>query len=104
MKIKKQKSQPSCRIDLFKSKFIYDIAKHGNTDQYRMIMDKVKDKNPPMVFGFTPLHQAAQNGDVEMCKLIIQNIKDKNPATSSGETPKDFARIFRQWKTYELFE
>ena len=64
MKIKKQKSQPSCRIDLFKCKFIYDIAKHGNTDQYRMIMDKVEDKNPPNHIGNTPLHMAAIGGDI----------------------------------------
>ena len=44
-----------------------------NLDIYRLIIEKVGDKNPAGNYGWTPFHHAAMNGDLEVCRLIIAN-------------------------------
>ena len=55
-----------------------------------IIMNLVmKERNPPDVWGWTPLHWAAKRGDVDICKLIMDAVYDHNPSHSRGKNRQD---------------
>ena len=66
---------------------LFWAAENGYVDIYKLLMEKVDDKNPTDSSGTTPLHVAAKKGHLEICQLIMENIVDKNPADINGKTP-----------------
>ena len=74
----------------------------GHIEIYKIIMEKVADKNP-FYRGWTPLHFAALNGHLEICRLILKNVNDKNPVSNNGRTPKDLAGDFNFLEIVKLF-
>ena len=58
---------------------------------YRMLMERVQNKNPADFMTRTPLLLAAYNGNLDICKLIIENVHNKNPADVNGMTPLHYA-------------
>ena len=52
-----------------------------------MIMETLKNKNPPSNTGCTPLHNAATKGNIDVCKLILDNVSNKNPKDKKKVTP-----------------
>ena len=71
---------------------LHNAAWRGHIEIYKIIMAKVKDKNPRDHLGRTPLHWAAMGGQFEMCKLILENVNDKTPADNNGKTPWHMAQ------------
>ena len=71
---------------------LHTAAWRGHIEVYKIIMGKVKDRNPRDKFGKTPLHWAAMRGHFEMCKLILENVNDKSPADNYGKTPWHMAQ------------
>ena len=63
---------------------LHNAASSNLLEAYKMIMDKVKDKNPSNSIGCTPLHFAARNGHLRICELIVKEIKDLNPRIHQG--------------------
>ena len=53
---------------------------------FKLIFEKVEDKNPANHARKTPLHMAANNGHLDVCRHIIENVEDKNPADHNGDT------------------
>ena len=66
---------------------LFWAAENGYVDIYKLLMEKVDDKNLADSSGTTPLHVAAKKGHLEICQLIMENIVDKNPADVNGKTP-----------------
>ena len=81
---------------------LHIAAIKGHIEIYKIIMEKVADKNP-LCGGWTPLHFAAVNGHLEMCRLILENVNDKNPVNKNGQTPKDLARNCNSLEVLKLF-
>ena len=69
-------------------------AANDHFEVYRMIMDRVQNKNPASPMRRTPLHWAAWNGNLDICKLIIDKVQNKNPANVNGWTPLHYAARF----------
>ena len=57
---------------------IHQAAENGHEQVCKLIMDKIKDKNPADLKGRTPLHIAAKNGYLAVCELILDELEDKN--------------------------
>ena len=72
-------------------KALHIAAWKGRLEIYKIIMEKVADKNP-FFSGCTPLHLTAVSGNLEMCRLILEKVNDKNPVSDYGLTPKDVAK------------
>ena len=71
---------------------LHDAVYRGHLDMFRLIFEKVEDKNPAVDRGGqTPLHMAARYGYLDVCRLIIENVMDKNPANGHGQTPLHIA-------------
>ena len=83
---------------------LHKAALNNNVEVYKMIMDKIKDKNPSNSKGYTPLHFAARRGNFSMVELLINNIEDFNPKNNIGETPLDLALMFEKKDVSELIE
>ena len=87
---------------------LHIAASNNYLEAYKMIMDKVKDKNPSNIKGCTPLHFAAKEGHFRICELILNNVEDVNPRIKQGtynirgETPLDWARPHKD--VYKLIE
>ena len=81
---------------------LHIAALKGHTEIYKVIMEKVADKNP-VNKGFTPLQIAAKSGNLEMCKLILENVNDKSPVDANGQTPKEVAEEFNHHEIMKLF-
>ena len=61
---------------------------------YNEFLIKVaKEKNPPNLYGKTPLHVASEFGHLDICQLIGGYINDKNPRDKNGMTPLQLAEI-----------
>ena len=54
---------------------------------FKLIFDRVQDKEPEDTDGRTPLHHAARCGSLEVSKLLIEELDNKNPRDSKGWTP-----------------
>ena len=65
----------------------HDLAKKGCLKMCRLMVKKVKDKNPLDIDGQTPYHIIASTGDVKLCQSLMEDLKDKNPKDYSGQTP-----------------
>ena len=74
---------------------LHTAAWRGHIEIYKIIMAKIKAKNPRDHLGRTPLHWAAMGGQFEMCRFILENVNDKNPADNNGKTPTDMAQGVR---------
>ena len=83
-------------------KALHIAAWKGQLEIYKIIMEKVADKNP-LFSGCTPLHFTAVSGNLEMCRLILENINDKNPVSDYGLTPKDVAKNHYHLEIVKLF-
>ena len=94
---------------------LHIAAGNGHVAIYRLIMEKVEDKNPmgqnlPLMKikgqkpnqlktyeyiyheqEYTPLHLAALNGHFSTCKLILENVVEKNPENYMRFTPLHLA-------------
>ena len=69
-------------------------AMTGQTDFFKQLLQKAKDKNPGDDKEKTPLHYAAEKGHSRICRMILDtNIKDKNPDSDKSqiETPLHLA-------------
>ena len=74
---------------------LHFAAFNNNLEVYRMIIQKVKDKNPSYGTGDTPLHFAARKGHFSIAELIVNNIDDLNPRNNKGQTPFDCAIVHK---------
>ena len=81
---------------------LHMAAIKGHIEIYKILMEKVADKNP-FYRGWTPLHFVALDSHLEMCRLILENVNDKNPVSNNGRTPKGLARDCNQLKVVKLF-
>ena len=87
---------------------LHIAASNNYLEAYKMIMNKIKDKNPSNIIGCTPLHFAAKEGHFRICELILNNVEDVNPRIKQGtynyrgETPLDWARPHKD--VYKLIE
>ena len=70
---------------------LHYAALNNCLEVYRMIIHKIKDKNPSNSAGYTPLHFAARHGHFAIAELIVNNIEDLNPRNHRGQTPFDCA-------------
>ena len=52
-----------------------------------------RKKNPPNLYGKTPLHVASEFGHLDICHLIGGYINDKNPRDKNGMTRLQLAEI-----------
>ena len=91
------------------SSTVLHIAAFNNIlEGYKMIMDKIKDKNPSNGLGYTPLHFAARAGHFGICELIINNVENLNPRIKHGpyqeDTPLDWARRHSRKDVCKLIE
>ena len=77
-------------------------AMNGHLDVCKMIIYRVKGKNPvnDNAFKGAPLHFAALNGNLDVCRLISAYIDKKNSTNSSGETPLHRAAHFGHVDVY----
>ena len=78
-------------IDADGTTLLHSLAYYNLVEPYRMVMERVDNKNPIFLYGCSPLHIAAENGHLEVCSLIIASVKDKNPEDASGYTPLHYA-------------
>ena len=53
----------------------------------KVIIEKIRDKNPGCNQGGTPLHGAASMGHLKVCELIMEKLQEKNPGCKKGVTP-----------------
>ena len=83
-------------------KALHIAAWKGRLEIYKIIMEKVADKNP-LFSGCTPLHLTAVSGNLEMCRLILENVNDKSPVSDYGITPKDVAKNHHHLEIVKLF-
>ena len=60
---------------------------NGHLSVSKLLISKLKNKNPKNKLGGSPLDMAATSGQFEICKFIIENIKIKNPKGLNKETP-----------------
>ena len=60
-------------------------------DIFRLISERVPEKNPPDARGWTPLHDAASEGHTEICRALLKVVENKSPLTNKGETPLQLA-------------
>jgi ankyrin repeat protein len=81
---------------------LHIAAFKGRMEIYKIIMEKVADKDP-FFRGCTSLHLAAVSGNLEMCRLILENLNDKNPVSDYGLTPKDVAKNHYHLEIVKLF-
>ena len=81
---------------------LHIAALKGRIEIYKIIMEKVADKNP-LFRGCTPLHLTAVSGNLEMCRLILENVNDKHPVSDYGLTPKDVAKNHYHLEIVKLF-
>ena len=70
---------------------LHHAALNNCLEVYKMIIHKIKDKNPSNSPGYTPLHFAARHGHFAIAELIVNNIEDLNPRNHRGQTPFDCA-------------
>ena len=82
---------------------LHRAAFRGQMEIYKIIMENVTDKNPPLFHGSTPLQLAAIRGHLQMCRLILDNVGDKNPVDNWGRTPRDLAKIYNHLEIVKLF-
>ena len=45
---------------------------NGHLEACKVIIERVKDRNPPNYIGITPFHRAVRNGDLNYCKLVLE--------------------------------
>ena len=95
-------SYPDTNSGVRESTPLHMAALKGHIEIYKILMEKVVDKNP-FYRGWTPLHFAALNGHLELCRLILENVNDKNPVSNNGRTPKDLARDCNRLEIVKLF-
>jgi ankyrin repeat protein len=57
----------------------------------KYLVNKIDDKNPSDMNGWTPLHDAALEGSEKVCRLIMNKVENKRPLNTRGETPEDVA-------------
>ena len=74
---------------------LHYAALNNNLEVYKMIIHKIKDKNPSNSVGYTPLHFAARHGHFSIAELIVNNIEDLNPRNDRGQTPFDCAIVHK---------
>ena len=64
---------------------LHEAAFWGYTDIFRMIIEKVEDKNPKRQDNlWTPLHYATKFGRSDIVKIILAVCEDKNPKDFEG--------------------
>ena len=68
---------------------------NGHLDVFRLILEKVENKNPAKWEWNTPLHMAARNGHLDASRFIIGELEDKNPSNRYGATVKDIAQDYK---------
>ena len=77
---------------------IHQAAENGHEQVCKLIMDKIKDKNPADLKGRTPLHIAAKNGYLPVCELILDELEDKNnhvnPKVNQSSTSPVYILLF----------
>ena len=66
---------------------LHFFAKMGLMEMCRLMVEKVKDKQPQDIDGSTPYHIAAFIGHLELCKLLMEYHTDKNPKDFFDRTP-----------------
>ena len=66
---------------------LHRAVANGHLSVCKLLITKLKNKNPKNEFGGSPLDMAATSGHLEICKLIIENIKITNPKGVNKETP-----------------
>ena len=80
---------------------LHVAAYYGHFEVFKLIFEKVKDKNPRDSLKDTLLHRAASNGQLEICKYILSKVEDKDLAINSknsfDRTPLDYA----EWNPYQ---
>ena len=82
---------------------LHVAAFSGQTEIFRLIFDKVDDKNPKDRKGRTPLHFAARDNCTEICRIILNVVQDKNPRDAQdGQTPLHWAARFGSVDTSSL--
>ena len=98
-------SYPDTNSGVRESTPLHMAALKGHIEIYKILTEKVVDKNP-FYRGWTPLHFAALNGHLELCRLILENVNDKNPSGVDGKTLEDMARdmieCYNQSKHFEI--
>ena len=77
-------------------------AANNQLNLCKVIIEKIKDKNPGCNNGRTPLHQAARKGHLKMCKLIMEKLQNKNPGCNIGITPLHEAAAGGHVNIYQL--
>ena len=71
---------------------IFEAAKYGSLEIYKIMTDKLENKNPTCnQENCTPLHMAALKNHIELFEFIIQNVTKKNPNDNFGTTPLHYA-------------
>ena len=66
---------------------LHMVAKKGNVEVCKFIVNYLEDKNPIDNFGLTPFHYAAKNGHANVCVVLMRNLLNKNPGNRDGWTP-----------------
>ena len=68
-------------------KQLFKAVEVGNFEKCKVILEKIRHKNPPNQLGVTPLHIAAKNGYLEIVRSLLGKVQNKNPACHEGITP-----------------
>ena len=68
-------------------------ARNGYLEICILIMERLENKNPRLINGFTPFHVAAMFGKLEICKVFLKLLAEKNPSDNNGDTPLHLAAI-----------
>ena len=82
---------------------LHIAAEKGNFDIFKIIFEKIEDKNPGNNEGRTPLHFAAEFGHFDIFKIIFKNVEDNNPTDINGVKPKDLAIKNNHRKIHKMY-
>ena len=65
---------------------LHKAAQAGHFEIFKVIANKLDDKNPKSDSWLTPLHAAARQGYFDICQFILENVDEKNPSNRSMDT------------------
>lgn len=81
-------------IDEYNETLLHKVARSGNIETAKYLIERGANVNAIDVDGGTPLHYAACNAHLEIVKLLIDNGADINAQDFNKKSPLQFAAMF----------
>ena len=67
---------------------LHVAASNGYSEVYKLIAERVEEKNPLDNKGKTPLHEAIDNGHLHICRILLDILGIENPTLVEPEAKR----------------